>query len=153
MSNTGGIMDPISLIVAALVAGAATGVKDVVGGAVKDAYEGLKGLVSRRLRASNSPAATAVDPDTLLSAHEQRPETWKAPMQEALRAGGAAEDSDLVAAARRLLEMADPEGALAGKYTVDLRGAQGVQVGDHGTMTVNLTARPSGPPRADRTRD
>jgi hypothetical protein len=146
-------MDPISLIVAALAAGVAAGAKDVAGGAIKDAYKGLKGLISRRLRTSKSPDATTVDPDTLLNAHEQRPETWKTPLEEALRAGGAADDPDLMAAAQRLVEMADPQGARQGKYRLDLRGAQGVQVGDHGTMTVNIAAPPSGPPRDDRTED
>lgn len=137
-------MDPISLIVAALAAGVAASAKDVAGSAVKDAYKGLKGLISRRLHASKNPNATAVDPDALLAAHEQRPETWQAPVEEALRAGGAGGDTDLVGAAQRLLEMADPGGAQRGKYTVDLRGAQGVQVGDSGTMTVNLSAPPPG---------
>ncbi len=133
-------MDPISLIVAALVAGVTAGTKDAASGAVQDAYQALKRMVTRRLRASEDPAVTAVDPDTLLTAHAQRPETWQAPLEEALRAGGAADDHDLVTAAQQLLALADPEGAQRGKYTVDLRGAQGVQVGDHGTMTVNLHA-------------
>lgn len=142
-------MDPVSLIVAALVAGVAAGTKDVAGAAVKDAYHALKDLVRRRLEAAKDPAATAVAPTALLAAHEQRPETWRAPMEEALRAGGAADDADLVAAAQGLLRLADPEGAQRGKYTVDLRGAQGVQVGDGGTMTVNLNA----PQPSERTSD
>lgn len=65
-------MDPISLIVAALAAGVAASAKDVAGSAVKDAYCGLRGLIIRRLHASKNPDATAVDPDTLLTAHEVR---------------------------------------------------------------------------------
>ena len=42
-------MDPITLIVTALAAGAALGVKDAASSAVKDAYAGLKALVSKRL--------------------------------------------------------------------------------------------------------
>ena len=42
-------MDPISLIVAALAAGASAAVKDTAGQAVKDAYSGLKALVKRKL--------------------------------------------------------------------------------------------------------
>ena len=145
-------MDPVSLIVAALAAGVAAGTKDIAGNVVKDAYTALKEMVSQRLHASRNRAATAVDPDTLLAAYAQRPQTWQAPMEEALRAGGAAADADLVAAAQRLLEMADPEGAQRGKYTVDLRGAQGVQIGDGGTMTVNLNA-PSQQPPADHAKD
>ena len=38
---------------------------------------------------------------------------------------------DLVAAARALMSLVDEAGARAGKYAVDVRGAQGVQIGDH----------------------
>ena len=40
-------MDPITLIVTALAAGAATGITDATSSAVKDAYTGLKALVSK----------------------------------------------------------------------------------------------------------
>ena len=42
-------MDPVSLIVAALAAGASEGAKTTVSEAVKDAYAGLKKLVQARL--------------------------------------------------------------------------------------------------------
>jgi hypothetical protein len=38
-------MDPVTLIVSALVAGAATAAKDTTSNVVKDAYSGLKGLL------------------------------------------------------------------------------------------------------------
>ena len=41
-------MEPISLIIAALVAGATAATKDTAGQAVKDAYEGLKTLIKRK---------------------------------------------------------------------------------------------------------
>ena len=41
-------MDPVTLILTALAAGAALGVKDTASAAVKDAYEGLKALVKKR---------------------------------------------------------------------------------------------------------
>ena len=40
-------MDPISLIITALVAGAAAASKDIAGQAVKDAYKGLKDLIKK----------------------------------------------------------------------------------------------------------
>jgi hypothetical protein len=42
-------MDPITLIVTALAAGAALGVTDTASAMVKDAYAGLKALVRKRL--------------------------------------------------------------------------------------------------------
>jgi hypothetical protein len=44
----GGLMDPVSLVVAAVVAGAVSGVKDTATQVVKDTYAGLKQLLERR---------------------------------------------------------------------------------------------------------
>src|SRR5687768_13584011 len=41
-------MDPLTLILAALGAGAAAAAKETASGAVKDAYQGLKTLIQRR---------------------------------------------------------------------------------------------------------
>lgn len=43
---------------------------------------------------------------------------------------GAGHDLDLVAAAQALMNLVDEGEARAGKYTVDVRGAQGVPIGD-----------------------
>jgi hypothetical protein len=53
-----------------------------------------------------------------------------------LTQSGADEDASPVAAAQRLLHLADPGGHAAGKYAVDIREAKGVQVGD-GNVQVN----------------
>ena len=56
-----------------------------------------------------------------------------------------ASDPDVVTLAGRLMELADPAGAGAGKYAVDLRNAQAVQVGDHNVQTnVCRTGRAGG---------
>jgi hypothetical protein len=46
----------------------------------------------------------------------------------------AVDDRRVIEAAQRLMALVDEAGSKAGKYTVDLRGAQGVQVGDHNTQ-------------------
>ncbi len=112
-------MEPLSLILGALAAGGA----DTARQAVKDAYEGLRRLVAARL--AGRPSA-----EVALAEHASDPDTWQAPLAKELTATGAASDEEILAAARAVLETADPDGARAGKYTVDLRGAQGVQVGD-----------------------
>lgn len=65
----------------------------------------------------------------MLAKHEQAPETWQAPLMAELAQAGADRDGDLIAAAKALLDMVGEAGA--GKYAVDVRGAQGVQIGDH----------------------
>jgi hypothetical protein len=122
--NGVGGMDPITLIVTALAAGAALGAQDTVSAMVKDAYAGLKALVKKRL--GGRPGGELV-----LAEHEQAPETWQAPLMAELAESGADSDRDLIAAAQALLDLVGgPEGR-TGKYTVDVREAQGVQIGDH----------------------
>jgi hypothetical protein len=117
-------MDPITLIVTALAAGAALGTQDTVSAMVKDAYAGLKTLVKKRL--SGRP-----DAELVLARHEQAPETWRAPLMAELAEIGADGDRDLITAAKALLDLVGDTQGRAGKYTADVRGAQGVQIGDH----------------------
>ena len=116
-------MDPITLIVTALAAGAALGVKDTASAAVKDAYSGLKVLVRNRLGGRQ-------DAELVLARYEQAPETWQAPLMAELAEARADRDRDLIVAAQALLDLAGEAGGRAGKYTVDARGAAGVQIGD-----------------------
>ena len=129
-------MDPITLIVTALAAGAALGVTDTASATVKDAYAGLKALVKRRL--GGGP-----DAELVLAKHEQAPETWQAPLMAELAEAGADGDRDLIAAAQALLDLVGEAGG-AGKYTVDVRGAQGVQIGDHNRQDNVFNAPPDG---------
>jgi microcompartment protein CcmL/EutN len=121
-------MDPVTLIVTALAAGAADAVKDGTAEAVKGAYGRLRTLVSRRF--AGRPKAELV-----LAEHEAAPQTWQAPLAAELSAMGADADGDLVAAAQALMSLVDAAGSQSGKYTVTIEGSQGVQVGDRNTQT------------------
>jgi hypothetical protein len=129
-------MDPISLIVAALAVGAAAGVSDTASTAVKDAYTGLRELVRRRL-AGRAAAEVA------LAEHESAPEIWRAPLVAELDSVGAGADEAMVAAAQRVMAIVDEAGTRSGKYAVDLRGAQGVQVGDGNFQANSFTIPPT----------
>ena len=128
-------MDPVTVIVAALGAGAGLGVKDTASQAVMDAYVGLKALVSRRLSGRQTG-------ELVLARHERAPGIWEKPLAEELLLAGAAGDGDLIRAAQALLSLVDAAGTASGKYRVTVEGSQGVQVGDHNTMTVNLGLNP-----------
>ena len=121
-------MDPITLIMTALAAGAASALQDGASAAVKDAYARLKGLVSKRF--ADRPKGGLV-----LAEHETAPQTWHAPLAAELSAVGAEGDADLAAAAQALMSLVDEAGARSGKYVVAVRDSQGVQVGDHNTQT------------------
>ena len=117
-------MDPIALILTALAAGAALGVKDTASAIVKDAYTSLKTLVRKRL-------GDGTDAEWMLAKHEKAPEAWHAPLMAELAGAGADQDRDLIAAAETLLDLLAKAGGQAGKYTVHVQEAQGVQVGDY----------------------
>ena len=104
-------VDPVTLIVAALVAGAAAGLKDTASSAVKDAYHGLKGLVQRKL--GGRP-----DGELVLARHEQDPQVWDKPLIQELTAARAGDDPALVMAAQALMQLVDAAGSAAGRYQV-----------------------------------
>jgi hypothetical protein len=123
-------MDPVTLIVTALVAGAAAGLKDTASSAIKDAYNGLKGLVRRKL-------APRPGGELVLDRHEQDPQVWDKPLAQELTEAGAGDDPALVTAAQALMQLVDAAGSAAGKY----------QVSDHSLAAgrdVNITASGGG---------
>jgi len=121
-------MDPVTLIVTALAAGSSAGaisaLQDDVKAIVKAAYANLRGLARKRV--AGQPGAELV-----LAEHEADPETWAAPLAKKLTEAGAADDANLVQAARALMELVDAAGTAAGKYNVTIKDSTGVQVGDH----------------------
>ena len=101
-------MEPISLIIAALVAGAAK----AAGDAAPDAYKGLKALIKRKF--AGEPKAEMV-----LEEHEKDPETYNAPLKKKLAEAGADRDQEIIKAAQELLKQVKPEDLAANKYKVE----------------------------------
>jgi hypothetical protein len=130
-------MDPVTVIVDALAAGAAAGAKDSASSAVVDAYTGLKALARKRL--GRQP-----DGELVLARHEQAPDTWQAPLALELAAAAAGQDDELITAAKTLLSLMGEPGAMTGNQVVDARGAYGVQVGTRNTQHIIVSAPPAG---------
>jgi len=132
----GSTMDPVTLILAALAAGAASGAKDTAADAVRDAYGALKRLVRRRLEGDTAH-------EVALDKHEQDPEVWKEPLKKALIDSGADRDDEIIEGARTLLEQIPPDSPAA-KYVTSVYGGQitGWLQGDHNVVTIN---NPGGP--------
>lgn len=129
-------MDPVTLIVTALAAGAASAVQDGASAAVKDAYSRLRALVRKRL-------AGRPDGELVLARHETAPQAWQGPLAAELAGSGAGDDPGLAAAAQALMELLDAAGSSAGKYAVMVHGSQGVQIGDHNTQTNTFGSPPA----------
>ncbi|HXL91643.1 MAG TPA: hypothetical protein VN969_22065 [Streptosporangiaceae bacterium] len=126
-------MEPVTLILAALAAGASAGALDVLKDdakeKVKAAYAKLHGLVRKRL--SGRPHG-----ELALAEYESAPQKWEGLLTAELTEAGAAHDDDLAAAAKTLMELLDQSGAKSGKYNVTIKDSQGIQVGD-GNFQVN----------------
>lgn len=116
------------MIQTSLMLGAASGAKDVAKSAVNEAYAALKGLLVGLFRGRSSG-------DLVLAEHEQDPDTWRAPLIKILRETGCDQDPEILAAARNLLDLADPEGSQVGKYIIDARHSTGTTIGDRAMVT------------------
>lgn len=124
-------MDPVTLIVSALAAGAASALQDDAKEAVKDAFARLRTLVKDRLAGRQGG-------EFVLAQHEQAPDIYEKPLEHELEQSGAATDSALVSAAQELMKLLDEQGTAAGKYVVTVKDSSGVQVGDHNTQVNNF---------------
>ncbi|WP_417924531.1 hypothetical protein [Streptomyces ehimensis] len=119
-------MTGLELILAAVAAGASTGVTDATSSSIRDAYNAFRAALRRKW--------TGAD-EQILKAQKADSGVWQTQLGEHVVASGADQDTELLAAARRLLELHDPSGAQAGKYTVEVRDSKGVQTGEYNTMT------------------
>jgi hypothetical protein len=88
-------MDPVSIVVTSLAAGALAGLKPTAEAAVKDAYQGIKALIRRKY---GSVDVTPI---------ENKPDSQakRASVAEDLKEAGADNDTELLEAARALLEL------------------------------------------------
>ena len=120
-------MDPVSLVVAALVTGAAAGIADTAGSVITDLYAGLKALIRRRFGGDH-------EADDELTHVERGGDP--AALRRRLETAGV--DEELANRAAELLRRLDPDGARAGKYHVEISGGQGAVVGDNATVTMNF---------------
>ena len=89
----------VEMIATAFAPGAASATKDRAPHAVKDAYEDLKGILSRRFCGNTSG-------ETGLSEAEKAPETWKGPLAKSI---DYVSDDEVFELARRLMDFVESE--------------------------------------------
>ncbi len=121
-------MDPVSIILAALTAGAAAALKDTASQAVKDTYTSLKALVNKRF--AGKPQA-----EMALAEYEKDEETWQKPLQKSLIETGADQDEAIVRQAQQVLKLVNPQQASQGKYNVQIGEGKGIVIGDNAQVT------------------
>jgi len=123
-------MDPVTLIVTALTAGAAAGSQSVVTDAIKDAYAGLKALLKHKFAGKASA-------EVALAEYETDPETWQAPLKKVLIQEHLDQDTEILQAAQALLNQlqAQPSGK---HYIQSIVGNYNAQVQGSGSASVNI---------------
>lgn len=121
-------MEPITLILTALVAGAAK----AAGEAVPDGYKGLKALIQKKF--AGKPEA-----EMALAKHEEKPKVWEEPLKEALAESGVDQDEEILKAAQELLKQAKPEESTAAKYKTEFQAeVKAAQIGDQNKQENNF---------------
>lgn len=124
-------MDPISLILSALVAGAAK----TAGGVAQDAYNGLKALIKRKFESQGKS-----DSSTILDKYEEKPEKTKPLLEDELIEAGADKDEEIIKLAQKLLEQLNPQEAAEGRFNIQISGGkvQGLTQQNTGNITQNF---------------
>jgi hypothetical protein len=118
-------VEPVTVVVSALVAGATAGISATAAEAVSDAYKGLKSLVLRCFRRGGVSEEAGQE----LISRAAEGEADRQALEQRLAEVDV--DKPTVEAAQRLLDLLD-EGP--GKVVVDASQARGLQVGDHNTQ-------------------
>ena len=123
-------MDPVSLIVTALVSGLSAGLGESASAAMKDAYGILRDRLQRTFNAD--PVARAT-----LDAHATSPDTWDRLLREQISRLGADRDGDVLEAAQRVLTIADARGSRSGSHHIHVGGHGRAAVGDRGDVQLH----------------
>lgn len=132
----GEAMEPVTLVLTALAAGAVAGLKDTAGSAVQDAYAALKARVTRRV--ADQPLG-----EQLVEQYEGAADTWREPLKAALLAAGADRDPEVMRLARDLLKATDAGPAAGTSYTLHVEGnAHGVSQGNQNQIDMTFHQRP-----------
>ena len=125
-------MDPTTLIVTALAAGASAAAKDMASQAVKSAYQGLKALIQRKFAGKS-------DAESVLEKYEKKPEVYKEPLKDQLTQVAAEKDEEIIRAAQKVMALVDPQQAAKGKYNAQVVGnVYGLAQGDHQQVTMTF---------------
>jgi len=111
-------MDPITLIVTALSAGAVATRRGAPPDALPEAHRELLTLARERLRGRPNGGM-------VLRQHAEDPARWSRPLAKALAAEGASGDAGLIAAAQAVLRLTDAPGYGRGKYALDAASPSG----------------------------
>lgn len=126
-------MDPVTLVVSALLGGLTAGLTDTAKAATKDIYDALKSHLMKKAE-KNEDAQDAIakiekQPDSKARQELLKEELGKLSLDN---------DEELLKLAQSLLDALKESGDKSGKYNVDVQSSQGIVVGDNANVTQNF---------------
>ncbi|WP_147403977.1 hypothetical protein [Nocardia panacis] len=130
-------MDPLSIIVTALIAGAAAGGRDAASAAVRDAYSTLRDRLGAD-RASNYDAVAVIE------TNEAVPGSNVGELEAAVEHHRGVDEGELRAAAKTLLSLLPSDQVDHARSSIDLHHARRVQVAFDGAQQVNINGNNTG---------
>lgn len=130
-------MEPVTLIVTALAAGAAAGGQNAASEAVKDAYTGFKQLLLRRFgdRRVAQAALTEVEDQAGTEGLDNVGIDEQEDLGREVQRINPEADAELTGLATRLLTLLGESKPGLGAPSIDLSRAKGVQVGSNNSQT------------------
>lgn len=124
-------MEPITLILGALAAGAVAATQETAGQMIKDAYAGLKTLIKRRFAKKEKPEG-----EIAITKYEEKPAVWEAPLKEALLETETYKAVEIIEAAETLKQAMErtPERREAFSRYIHIQNSQVGVIGDNATV-------------------
>lgn len=126
-------MEPASMIVGALVAGASAALKDTASQAVQDSYQGLKTLVIRywKSRTELDAQANEIEAKVFLNNLESDLTGFQKPLEKKLNEIMPEPEPEIIQQAQQLRKLLEEAEQSPGKYRVYMGdNSQGVQIGN-----------------------
>jgi len=125
-------MDPITLILNALGAGALAGGQSIASDAIKDAYAGLKTRLQQKFAGKPKDEIALIE-------YETDPTICEAPLKKALKQAQVDQDEEIIDIAQRMMILVRPQQVASGKYNVQITGnVQGLAHGHNQQVTMNF---------------
>jgi alkyl hydroperoxide reductase subunit AhpF len=127
-------LEPLTLILTALSAGAAAALQETAAAGVKDAYHGLRTLIQQKF--GSQPKN-----NDHLDEYTKDPDTWEKPLARDLQLAAADKDEEILQASKSLLELLQSQSS-TGKYNVQISDAQGIVVGEYAKVEMKFGTKP-----------
>lgn len=126
-------MDPVTLIVSALTAGAAAALQETAGSAIKDAYQGLAGLVKKKFGSDEKAKK-------VLAGRKKVSKTDQKTLEKSVRNKGLSQDKEILKQAKKLQKLLSASGFIQNNLVKVSGDLVGFVQENKGNVVMNFAA-------------